>query len=686
MDTMKRLSLISLLLSFGLGVWADNNITLSNVQGTAGAEVTVSVAMTNSDAVSALQLSIPLDGNLSFVQNSLKAGTRLNGHSISGGVRDGMLNLMVYSTTMAAIKGNEGEVCSFKLLLGDTPGTFSLTPSKTTLTGTNGNTLIVSATLGTIEIRGAKVEVNNKILDFGRVAINKSSQRSVWVENVGNETLTISEIAFSSSAFSTTTTLPKIINAGNREWIDVTCKPTTLGDIDEEMTLVSNSASGNSTIRLTASPYAQNEIRLGDASGMTDEEVTVPVILNNADAINGFQLEIKIPNELEYVDGSFVLSNRKQDHVATTSLTGEILNIVAYSPTDKPFAGNEGEIGSFKVKIVGSDNTNLNIDNAKLASNVDGKTTDVLSGKSGCTIYIESPNMYVNRTLDFGRISIIEEDKQKSYTIRNWGSAPLTISAITFANGLFSIKEKMPITIEPSSEKTIMVVCEAKEAGDISTNMEIYSNDPQKRLFIVKIAGSIIAPDYLTGTIEANRIGVNLHLSLDNYSNIFGIQFDINTTDNFTASADNVIITERGKNLSVNINPVSEGKLRVVAYVKNDQFISSGNSMIMTIKLVPKEVLPEGNYNIGLSDILLGSKGLENVYAGEDITIGFGVNGVVPGDANKDGKLGIGDIIAIKNIMAGKPDGYDTNAADANQDSFLNGEDINVVLNFMAGY
>lgn len=686
MDTMKKFLLIAQLLCCGMGALADNAITLSNIQGNAGTEVTVSIELTNTDAVSALQLSIPLDENLTFVTNSQKAGTRIRNHILSAGVKDGILNLMVYSATMAPISGNEGEVCSFKLLLGYNPGTINLTPSKVALTGNNGNSLMASSSSGTVDIRGAKLKTSSSTLKFGNVAINGSSQQSIWIENVGNEPLNISEISFSSSVFSTEATLPLIVNAGNSKWIGVNCKPTTLGDIDEEMTIISNSVSGNSTTQLIATPYAQNEIRLGYASGMTDEEVTVPVILNNADAINGFQLEIKIPNELEYVDGSFVLSNRKQDHVATASLTGEILNIVVYSPTDKPFAGNEGEIGSFKVKIVGSDNANLNIDNAKLASNVDGKTTNVLSGKSGCTIYIESPNMYVNRTLDFGRISIIEEDKQRSFTIRNWGSAPLTISAITFTNGLFGIKEQLPITVDPSSEKTITVVCEAKEAGDISTNMEIYSNDPQKRLSIVEIIGSVFAPDYLTGTIEANRIGANLNISLNNYSNIYGIQFDVNTTNEFTASAENIVLTERGKNLSVSINPISKGKLRVMAYVKNDQCISRGDGKIMTIKLVPKEVLPEGNYNIGLSNILLGSKGLENVYAGEDITIDFGVNGVVPGDANKDGKLGIGDIIAIKNIMAGKSDGYDTNAADANQDSIVNTEDINVILNFMAGY
>ena len=82
---------------------------------------------------------------------------------------------------------------------------------------------------------------------------------------------------------------------------------------------------------------------------------------------------------------------------------------------------------------------------------------------------------------------------------------------------------------------------------------------------------------------------------------------------------------------------------------------------------------------------MLGGKDMQNVYAGEDMTIGFSVNGVVPGDANKDGKVGIGDIIAIENIMAGKTEGYDLEAADANRDSQVNSEDIVTIINFMAG-
>ena len=358
--------MIVLLLCCGIGVWAENIIALPNVQGDAGTEVTVSISMTNSDAVSALQLSIPLDDNFTFVENSQKKGSRLSNHTLSAGVKDGILNVMLYSTTMAVISGNDGEVCSFKLLLGDNPGIVSLTPSKVSLSGTSGNLLIVSATSGNIETRGAKAQIDNSTINFGRVPINGSSLRSVWIKNVGNEMLTISEISFSSSIFSTESTLPITINEGNSQWININCKPTINGAFDEEMTIMSNSVTGKSTVRLIATSYGQNELRLVNVSGTTGEEVVIPVVINNIDDITGFQMEIKLPNELEYVDGSFVLSNRKQDHIATASSTDGIFSVVAYSPTDKAFTGDNGEIGSLKVKIVGRNNTYLNIDKTML--------------------------------------------------------------------------------------------------------------------------------------------------------------------------------------------------------------------------------------------------------------------------------------------------------------------------------
>lgn len=681
MDTV-RLSLISLLLCCGLGALADNNIALSSVQGAAGTEVTISVTMNNSDAVSALQLSIPLGDNLTFVENSQKAGDRLNGHTLSAGVNNGVLNVMAYSASMAAITGNEGEICSFKLLLGNTPGTISLTPSKTSVSDADGNSLAISVSNGTVDIRGAKVQISNNTLDFEKVAINNSTSRSVYIKNVGNETLTITDISFSSSVFSTTATLPLVINAGSSKGIYVSCVPTTRGAIDEEMTIVSNNVTGNSTIRLTATPYAVNELRLGNVSGSTDEEVTIPVTMKNMDEINGLQMEIVLPNDLEYVDGSFTLSDRKQDHSVSATITDNKLTVVAYSPTDKAFTGSDGEVGSFKVKIVGSTNAYLSFQKAILSSTIDGKSVNVLSDKYGCTVSVKSPNLYANSSLDFGSIPIYQKNTEKTYTIRNSGQAPLIISNIVFANGLFSVKEELPITIDASSNKTITVVCEATEEGDVSTDMEIYSNDPNKRLFIAKISGDVFTPDYLSGTIKGDNDELLLHISLKNYSEIYGIQFDINSSSDLTSSANDITLTERGKNFSTSINRVSEGKLRMVAYSMNDQFISSGEGEVLTIKLVPKESLADGDHTITLNNIILGTKGMQNIYAGTDITIKFSV-GIMPGDANGDGRISIADASLVVDYILSGGTVTISAGADMNGDGKISIADASAIVDYI---
>ena len=631
---MKHICLLLLLLFGNMGAYADNTVTLSSVSGTSGTEVTISVAMTNTDAVANLQLSIPLDEGLSFVDGSVAKTDRLKNHSVSAGVKDDVLNLLIYSTSMTAIDGNKGDICSFKLLLGNTPGSVSLSSSKTTLTSTEGKSLVASVSDGTVDIRGAKAKIVQSLLDFGRVALKEQSRRSVMITNVGNESLTITNLAFSSTIFSSTEDLPLTINAGSSYWINVSCIPTVLGYIDEELVITSNSVSGQNTIRLTATPYAVNELSLGNASGSTGEEVTITVSLKNMNEISGLQMEIEIPDELEYVDGSFEFSDRKEDHVATTSVVDGILSIVIYSPNDKIFKGSEGEVGSFKVKILGSNNAYLNVNKAMLSSTINGRTADVSSGTSGCTVSIRSPYLYARSSLDFGNVSINQQNVQSSLAIRNWGDASLIISNIVFPNGLFSVKEQMPITIDPSSYKDITVVCNAREAGDLSTNMEIYSNDPNQRLYIVNVSGKIFTPDYISGSVEAKRDEVNLDISLNNYSNIYGIQFDINPSGMFSVSDQEVLLAERGKDLSVSIKSVSEGKLRIVAYCQNEKFISNGEGKMMTIKLKPSESLQDGEYNMTLSNIMLGSQGMKNVYAGNDLTVTFGVGDPVVVTAN----------------------------------------------------
>ena len=103
-----RFLLTVLLLCLGMGARADNIVSLSSAQGEPGEEVSVSICMTNSDAVASLQVSIPFDENMTLVEGSGQLGSRCSGHSLSLGVNDGVLQVFVYSMSMAAITGNSG--------------------------------------------------------------------------------------------------------------------------------------------------------------------------------------------------------------------------------------------------------------------------------------------------------------------------------------------------------------------------------------------------------------------------------------------------------------------------------------------------------------------------------------------------------------------------------------------------
>ena len=99
-----RYVMLALFLCLIIGARAANTVSLSSVNGIPGTEVMVTVSLTNTESVSALQFSIPLGEYLSYVDGSLKAGSRLGSHQLSAVEKDGMLNVMVYSMNMDAIK------------------------------------------------------------------------------------------------------------------------------------------------------------------------------------------------------------------------------------------------------------------------------------------------------------------------------------------------------------------------------------------------------------------------------------------------------------------------------------------------------------------------------------------------------------------------------------------------------
>ena len=150
---------------------------------------------------------------------------------------------------------------------------------------------------------------------------------------------------FSSSDYESESALPFVLAPGATGALKVAYFPMRRGATSNKVKIYSNSISGGSaTLRLLAEPSAVNELHVGSASGVCDSEVTVPLTVKNMDPVSGFTIEFDLPEQLEYVDGSFALDDsRVADHALSISASGRRLQATAYSLSDSPFAGNDGE-------------------------------------------------------------------------------------------------------------------------------------------------------------------------------------------------------------------------------------------------------------------------------------------------------------------------------------------------------
>ena len=619
-----------------LAIHAENVVRLSSVSGAPGEEVTVDVSITNSDAVAAIQLEIPLDESLTVVEGSAQTASRASAHSATVGAKDGVMTLMVYSLSMSAITGNSGEVASFRLKLGNQPKDIVLQPTSLKLTSLDGTELSSSASSGTVSIRCAKAAYSSMTVDFGHVPIRDTYTQNLTVRNTGNEPLTVTGLAFLDPTFSSSQPLPFTVSAGGSKTIAINYAPVERGAVESDLIVTCNSISKLNTIKLKADPFAVNEVHVMPTSGVSDEEVTVSIRVNNMDDITGFQFEIPMPNELKYVDGSFALSDRKQDHIAQATYSGGVLRALCYSSNNKAFTGNDGVIATFKVKLNGRYGANLNLSKAVLTAQIKGQTTNVTSAFDGAYITIQSPRISTSTSINMGSVPVTEDCKY-TLNVRNYGNAPLTISRIVFDNESLTVEETMPMTIEANSSKSLTVVYNSTTQGDFSGIMQIYCNDPDSRLVNVNLVGSRFAPNYMEFTADDVFIldEQQIAVTLDNYDNINGFQFDVsiptrkvNKTTMTVYQPSDVVFTpaEGVQGLNVECRSIDSQTYRYFCFFLDGSTVQQGKSTVMQLNFTPTEALELGTCTFTVSNIKLSTPDFVDKYAGTGtIPVAFNV-------------------------------------------------------------
>ena len=616
-----------IILSVAARATADNIVNIGTVEGKPGDIVELQFGLQNSDDVSSIQISIPLDPRLELVDDSGIGTDRTSMHSVTAGVKDGKLNIFVYSMSMGNIATGSGAIAKLKLKLGNEPSDITLHADKVVLTDSNGATIKdVASTDGNASILCAKAEYSTMAIDYGRVPIRSRYQKSVKVNNVGNVPLVISGLKFSAAEFSCDETFPIEIAAGDCREIILTYAPVKRGGITEEVKFINNSVYKLNTVKLEALPFAVNELHVENAVGVADSVITVSLRMNNMDPITGFQFDFNMPQQLEYIDGSFILTSRKADHQLTVSMKDRTLRALAFSLTDSPFLENDGIIATFKIRLNGRYGTTLEAQKAVLTANIGGKETDVMSDKYSGYIDIQSPSMDVTENIDLGRTPITQ-DAKASFRINNNGSAPLRIERIVSSSRHLIVSNKLPIVVDSWSGVDVDVIFNDVEERDYNELLQLYTNDPGLRLHNIKVIGNRYSPNGITlsGTDVEPGDTIKLQVALSNNDVVNGLQFDLNYDSDSFESLDKYELSDRAKGFSVTTRNIKKGKMRYFCYSLDGNEIAKGDGNVMTLMFAIKDSTPYGEYEFNVDDILLSTPGLvdKNSDAGNSVTINF---------------------------------------------------------------
>lgn len=567
---------------------ADNRLTLSEASGTPGTEVSVSVALTNTDAVSALQLTLPIGKELRYADGScVLAAARSNGHTLTASQVDNELRIYIYSLSLNPLQGNTGELLSFRLLLGKEPADYAIRPN-VVLSDATGANLSASVAEGQVTILAPKLQIVTPEIDYGHIPIRATYMQSLSLQNVGNLPLTVSGITTSDPLFTPSVTTLTIAPNSTTD-VPVVFAPVTRGKTSAQVSVISDAVNGVQRATLWADPFSVNELHVGSASGIADSLVILPLTMNNMEPIVAMQCAFRLPSELVFDADNFrVNATRTNGHTALSSVHGDTLSLYIYSPTNQPLLSSDGEVASFRLRLNGNSSTYYLTPMDVILSNVTSE--NMVSSTSDGYVSIRSPRLNCNDRLTFADAPVTNI-AHAALSVHNDGDAPLVIERATFLAEGYSVVEPLPVSVLPWSEMPLTIAYQPQAEGDFSTVMNLYTNDPTARLKSIALSGHIYEPNSLSveGVSRQEDSAYTLSVSLSNYTDIVAAQFDVHWISTMATSQAQCTPSSRLQQHNYSVTRIGDADYRVLVYSMANTPVSGHDGELLQLLFTPQD-------------------------------------------------------------------------------------------------
>ena len=646
---LKAFAFVAMLLLISAHALAQPAVRLSSVSGHPGDEVELSISTQGLSAVTALQLSITLPQALDYVDGSavLNASMATANHQLQATQTGRQLKIYVYSLQLATLKDAPGQLFSFRLLMGHTPGSYTLKPS-VVFSNTGGADIPATAAAGTVTVLSPNIRLSSQTIDFGRVPLYGRYSKTLLASNNGNEPLTLTSAACSSDELSVSG-LPVTLQPGGQQELLVSYVPTKARQEDASVKLFSNAANGSQTVLVKAQPYSENElsVKTTKSPSTNPEQITVSVAMNNMEPIAAVQCAFRLPSALHYQEGSLTMNTSRSDgHQMSSSLVDGMLQVFIHSTSNKTISAGDGELFSFRLQSVGASGNYQLSPSDVILSSADG--VNMLSGITDAEVHLSAPRLEVESQIDYGRVPLANA-VDRSFSIRNTGETQLTVSRIEIDNPSFTVSPVLPINIEAGASKDVKLTYHPENAGPFQGVMQIYSNDPDQRMMVVNIQGATYHPNQLVlnGSEMANG-QYALTIGLQNTLPIVALQADLHWIPGMTASATDVSLASRVGDHQVVLNRLSDDTYRLFLYSASNQVIPAGEGALLT--LLYQKALPTADpvgSVITVDNIILSTPEGKNQSSSAVTMMTVSKHG----DVNADGLITVADVTAVVNYL-----------------------------------
>ena len=311
----------------------------------------------------------------------------------------------------------------------------------------NSPTLVALSGTGTA---AAALTVSPASIAFGTVTVGSTETQTVKVTNTGNESATISKMAFSGTGVSVSgLTTPMTLAAGQATSFTVTYKPSSPGTLGGTVSITSNASDPSVVIDLSAT---------ATSTAVADLTVSPTSITFGSVAVGSTATQtVKLTNT---GNGSASISKM------AFSGTG-----VSVSGLTAPMTLNAGQTANFTVTY------------KPVSAGTLGGTVSITSNASDPSVVIDLSAIATSSTLgaapstvSFGNV-VVGSDMTQTIKLTNIGTSQISISSIVSSVASVVVSGiTTPVSLAPGSSATFTAAYKPTAAATLASQITVTSN------------------------------------------------------------------------------------------------------------------------------------------------------------------------------------------------------------------